>query len=122
MAKKPKPIVFDIDDAINTEFPDIRVKMGSVEHKMQEATVDTFIKNVRDMDLLQKAENLLEELEILMRIIMRAFPTMKREDLTRLSLKQLNELANFGRRANDEITDEDLEREAAEPGKPSAEE
>ncbi|NIH77428.1 hypothetical protein FHV99_004680 [Ochrobactrum sp. P20RRXII] len=118
MAKQSKELVFDVDDAINTSFPNIRVKIKDKEHQLLEATVGSFIENVRDMEALRRTSDIVEELEILMRIIIRAFPTIKREDLSPLTLTQLNELANFGRRANEEITDEDLEGDgAAEPGK-----
>lgn len=121
MAKQSKDLVFDVDDAINTSFPDIRVKIKGSEHKLEEATVGIFIDNVRDMEALRRTTDVVEELEILMRIIMRAFPTIEKKELSQLTLTQLNELANFGRRANEEITDEDLEGEtAAEPGKSQA--
>lgn len=116
MTKKSKEITFDVDAAINTAFPTITVSITGKSHILQEATVQSFIDNVRDMEQMRRTNHVVEELEIIMRIIMRAFPTIEKEELSKLTLTQLNELANFGRRANEEITDEDLEGEA-EPGK-----
>lgn len=113
-----KPLFLDIDDAINPAFREVRVKIGAKEHVLMEATVGSFIENTRDIQSLAYAKDNADEFEILMRVIMRAFPTIGREDLLSLTISQLNQLVNFGRIASGEIKDEEVTEEGAEPGKP----
>ena len=85
------PNYLDLDE-IGTQDTMV-VKIRGREHKLREATVDDFIANTRESQRLAKdAKTPDEELEAILNMILRAFPTLTRTDLGGVSMSNLNKL------------------------------
>lgn len=103
-------------DAIDN-FPDLVVKLAGKEHKLVPVSVDDFVANTKLLASLGKDGDLEKEVEGLKSIILRAFPTMDRDDLGRVPLVNLNKLVGVAQ-GNDgtNAVKEEVEAE----GKPEA--
>lgn len=78
------------------------VKLNDKVHELAEATVETFIANTRDIQALSLKSDVVDETELSIRLVKRAFPTMEEAELRRLKLSQVNALIEFARGANGE--------------------
>src|SRR6202007_1538614 len=97
------------DTKTNTSFldldsivpPEVVVKLGGKEHKLSPITVEDFIANTKAIQDYAKGEQNLEgELELIIDMLLRAFPTMDREMLKKLSQPQLDALGAFAQQHN----------------------
>lgn len=82
--------VLNIDD-IRAETPYVVVVKG-VEYEMKTPTVEDFIENLRDMEALAAAASLSSEIELTVRMIVRAFPKLSTETVMQWPLVAIEKL------------------------------
>jgi hypothetical protein len=99
-------------DAVTKEA-EFSVKLNGKDHALKIASVSTFIHNQREMEKLSLAATAAEELEVVLGIISRAFPTMPMEEIRELNLIQLQAIKDFAMSANGEKV------ETEDPAKPA---
>lgn len=91
------PNYIDLDALLSEDTFSFKYK--GVTHHLVETTVDAFIANT---DLLQKlstdGSSLKDEIDVLKKMIVRAFPSLKAEDIGGMTLKQMNHLVDFSRK------------------------
>lgn len=78
------------------------VKLKGETHILKMATVETFIENTKSLEKLAAAATQEEEIEVILDMLLRAFPTMKREAINSLTLPQLVALKDFAMTAGGE--------------------
>lgn len=102
-------------DAIETEKPEIVVKLKGVEHKLATFTVTDFIESQKAIQRAGMSGDFQEEFDLAVTMLMRSFPTMEEKDLRALTFDQLDAINKFARSANgaDEVVAE-AEKEADE--------
>lgn len=71
--------VLNFDELLSE--PAYTVIIKGVEHHMQTPTLEDFIANLKDMEALAAAPNMLAEVEATARMIARAFPTLTEADV-----------------------------------------
>lgn len=81
----------------------IEITLFGKSHKLQIATVDSFLENMKDLETLKVDATAEEQTNVGLRIIGRAFPSIDKGDLRKLNLYQLNKLRDLAREANDEV-------------------
>ncbi|RWI35426.1 hypothetical protein [Mesorhizobium sp.] len=104
-------------DAV-TAKAEFTVKLNGTEHKLKIASVETFIQNQKEIEKLSLAATAAEELEVVIGIIKRAFPTMPEKEIRGLNLIQLEAIKDFALSANGEKVEkvEPAEGETAAEG------
>lgn len=83
--------------------PDVElvVKLGGKEHRMRPLSVEDFVKNIKDQSALAASNSDVEaEIDLVIKMLIRAFPTMKGEDLKKVELNKLWKLLEFARDNN----------------------
>ncbi|SCW95658.1 hypothetical protein [Ancylobacter rudongensis] len=88
---KPSPVTLDID---------------GVKHPMATATLDTFFANAKDLEDLKLDGGPVKELQVMIRMINRAFPSLTEAQIRSWSLEQLNGIAEIARTASGEVVEE----------------
>lgn len=88
-------------DAVTADA-EFTVKLKGKEHALKIASVATFIENQKAIESLSLSATQEEELEVVIGIIKRAFPTMPEEDIRGLNLVQLQAIKEFAMGANGE--------------------
>lgn len=88
---------------------DFTLKLNGKEHPLKVASVDTFIKNMRELEALPVNASPIEEMEMTIKIILRAFPTLTEKEVRGLNLDQVRAISQFAREANGEIAEEEKE-------------
>ncbi|MER9176313.1 hypothetical protein NKH72_22295 [Mesorhizobium sp. M0955] len=88
-------------DAV-TAKAEFTVKLNGKEHSLKIASVETFIQNQKELEKLSLAATATEELEVVIGIIKRAFPTMPESEVRGLNLIQLEAIKDFALGANGE--------------------
>ena len=94
---------------------EVVVKLDGVEHKLQQVTVEDFIANTKLLQNMKAEASLEEEVEVVITMLLRAFPTMNREQLRKLSMAKLNAILDFAQKHNGS---KDGESEAKSEGNP----
>jgi hypothetical protein len=84
------PTYLDLD-AI-AEGAELVVKLKGKEHKLKQASVADFIANTKQLQKLQGKMTIEEEFDQLIEMILRCFPTMKRDDIDGMTVPQMNRL------------------------------
>jgi len=87
-------------------------------HELKAATVETFIENIRAIENLGVNATPDQEIEAMIDIILRSFPTLTDKQIRQWRLEQLRAMVDFARGSNDEIvsTDEEEMTEAKNTG------
>jgi hypothetical protein len=93
-------------DAVSGKV-DFTVKLGGVEHRVKESSIQDFIDNATMLEGLALQATVKEELEVTIKIIQRALPTASEADLRNLSFTQLDAIRNFVMTANGEKAEEE---------------
>lgn len=93
------PVKFiDLDAIVPDE---VVVKLGGIEHKLVPLSVEDFINNTKDVEKYASEVISTEaEIEMVSKMLMRAFPTMTVEMLRKLTLPQLQTLVQFAQDHN----------------------
>ena len=81
-------------DAI-AEESQFTFKLNGKEHQMRVATVATFAESMREIQTLALDASVESELEVIVRLVKRAFPTMSNEEVQNLTLPQLRHINDF---------------------------
>lgn len=92
------------------------IKLGGEEHPLVPVTVEAFVANTKALQKMGRATegDLAAEVDIVIDIILRAFPTMTREMLQKMPLANLNKLMGVAQ-SNDgtDSVKSELAKEAA---------
>lgn len=98
--------------------PLVIIEIDGVKHPMQEATVETFLENMKAIEDLGIDANPRQEIEVGVGIIARAFPTLQESDIRKWTLSQIQQLSEIARGVNGEIvtSDEEVAKEAETSG------
>ena len=106
------PTYLDLD-AVDAEV-DVTINFKGVKHKLVPITVEAFIANMKAVQKLGVSADTEAETNMLLEMLMHAFPTMTMADLRSMSLSQMAELMNFAKKYNgQEKTEQAMEAEAA---------
>lgn len=92
------------------------VKLGGKEHRMKTPSVKDLATVVKDMEQLSLNASMSTELEAVMSVIERFYPTLKRDDIEALTAEQIWQLFNFTLNAITGV----LEKEDAQGNAPEA--
>jgi hypothetical protein len=92
---------------------DLTVRLGGVDHKLKPISVEDFVANTQDQRKLSSASSLEEEVDVVLRMLVRSFPTMNIEDLRKVDLAKLWKLLEF---ANETNGSKEIEAETKESG------
>lgn len=91
------------------------VKLGGKEHPLVPVTVESFVANTKLLQQLSKAKDgdLEAEVNLVIKVILRAFPTMTDEMLRKMPLANLNKLMgvaqdNDGTKAVEKAVEQDV--------------
>lgn len=103
-------------DAVKPEVA-LEVGLDGQKHALKPITVEEFIANLRLMEQMGATGSIEKETEILVEMLSRAFPTIGKERLWKLTVSQLNELLALAKRFNgqDRVSD-DVKAELAAQG------
>lgn len=87
-------------------------------HEMVDATVDSFLTNMKAVDSLGLDASPIDEIEVTIGIILRAFPTLTDKLIREWTLDMIKQLGEIARGAGGEVasTDEDEIKEANASG------
>lgn len=88
-----QPIYIDLDE-VSSDF-EFTLKLDGVEHEMVEPSVDDFIFNMKEIEKLSVSASTIEEINIVIGIIARAFPTITEERLRKIKLPQLKKIQEY---------------------------
>jgi hypothetical protein len=108
------PTYLDLD-AIETEV-NLVVKLKGHEHRMVPITVQDFIQNMQIVQSMGTAGDITKEMELLITMLDKVFPTITRDELWKLTLPQLQAMFNMAQKLGgaEAVADEAKEKLAAE--------
>src|SRR5690606_28278618 len=87
----PAPLYINLDAIESAPLAVIRV--DGKEHKLVSITVEDFIANFKDVERLSLSASVLDEVEVLTSVILRGFPTLKRESVLKWPMEYLQRIA-----------------------------
>lgn len=110
----------------NTKFLDLdavapkltlTVKLNGKNHVMKTPTVEDFVENMKLIESLKAAAGPAVEMDYLVQLLTKAFPTMTEKDLKGLHLEQLKQLADYAQQhsGQTDIAEEAAEKASANP-------
>lgn len=104
--------------ALSKEPAVVIIDENGVRHEMKPATVGSFIENVKTIESMGTNASTEDEMNVMMDIITRAFPTITKEMITKWPLENLQSISNMARGHNSELVteDEDAAKEAEASG------
>lgn len=83
-------------DAVAPEI-DLTVKLNGKKHKLKPLSVEDFIKNTKDQAALGASTQVEDEVNLVLRMLTRSFPTMTEDELRQVPLNKLWKLLEFAR-------------------------
>lgn len=83
------------------------IEIGGIKHPLVPATVDTYIENMKDIEALSLNASPIEELELAVRLIVRAFPSLTSAEIRSWSVDVIHQLAQIARGASGEVATTD---------------
>jgi len=94
------------------------VTEDGTKHSMITASVETFIENMTEIEKLGINASPVKELEVIVGIVARAFPTLSEKEIRSWPIDVIQQLSDTARGVNGEIatTDEDAAKEANSSG------
>lgn len=95
--------VIDMDSAGALAPPDVVLKMNGKTHAMKPMSVGDFIFFSRAQKKADDVKDPAEQLEALVGLITRVFPTVKRDELEALPLTNLLKIAQYAQGTGEEI-------------------
>lgn len=93
-------------DTIQKSRP-VELVVDGTKHKMKESTVEDFIENMKLIDALGVKPTPAQEIEVMIAFILRAFPTLKNNQVRKMTMQQLRMLSDLARGENGEIATDD---------------
>lgn len=105
--------LLNIDEIVN-EAPKHQIQLNGEMHEMHEPTVKDFIKNLRAFENLAESPSPSQEVEMMVDVVSRAFPTVKRSDFEEMSLDKINKIFEFARGFEEVEGDGDTENPSKE--------
>jgi hypothetical protein len=97
--------IINFDD-LKSEPPVILVIEG-VRHPMKNADVETFIENMSALEKLGMAATAKDEIDVIVGIIARAFPTLTDAQIRKWELDQIKKISDIARGIGGEIVSTD---------------
>ena len=107
MTEKTKYL--DLDSVLADE-PEVVVKLNGKEHKLAPLSVSGFVENVKQAQALPNEPTIDQEVDMMIDVLLRSFPSMQREELLKLSFAHLNRIVEFSQNATGQAA---VEQEAA---------
>jgi hypothetical protein len=99
MTTKKEPTKYlDLDSFANEQ--EFVVKLKGIEHKLVSLTVNDFIFNTKLIQSLGTAPDIETELNAVIKMLTRAFPTMTEEMLRGMEIQKLNAILDFAHANN----------------------
>lgn len=83
-------------DALREEAPFVLV-IGDVKHEMQVTSVADFIENMKMIETLGVSPSLVQEIEVGVKVILRAFPTLTDAEVRSWQLPTIQKLFEIAR-------------------------
>lgn len=83
-------------DALQEE-PPFTLEIGDEKHPMKVFTVDDFLSNMKDIEKLGANPSFSDELELSIKIIARAFPTLGEERVRKFQVSTIEKLFRISR-------------------------
>lgn len=112
-------------DAIEADVKEVVIKLNGEEHKLVPMSVEGWIANMKAVQALEAGvADLDKEIDAIISMVTRSFPSLTLEKLKALPLKTLNLILEFARKHNGETkADEEAKAEAAAnpPAAPTSE-
>lgn len=96
--------VINLDD-LSTE-PPVRITIGGKTHDMKVLTMQDLIDNLKTVEELGMNPGVAQELEAGVKIIGRAFPTLKESQIRNLPVDTLQQLIEIARGGTAEVAEE----------------
>mgnify|MGYP001354347228 CR=1 FL=1 len=98
------------------------IEVEGVRHELVPASVETYIQNMRDIEALALNASPVDEIELAVKLIGRAFPTLKAADIRGWSVDVIYQLAAIARGESGEVasTNEADAKPSAEGNVPAA--
>lgn len=93
--------------------PIVTLVIDGQKHDMVEATVETFIENMKAVQSLGLNADPVAEIEVGIGIITRAFPTLTEKQIRSWTLSQIQSLSELARGANGEVVTDNEEAAAS---------
>jgi hypothetical protein len=110
--------VINLQELARKEPDVVIVTTDGERHEMIPATVESFIENVKLVEGLGTAASVVDEMEVMIKIITRSFPTISEAEVRSWPLENLQSISDLARGQNGELvtTDEEKLDEAIESG------
>jgi len=108
-------VVIKVDRVIEGDFKPFAIELKGKKHYIKEATIRDYIANEKALKELQSANAVEREIEILMDMVCRAFPTVTFDDLSDLTPSQLVAFVNDMRVLSGEATHADEKSVEVDP-------
>ena len=107
------PNFIDLDEV--SPATDVTVRLNGAQHKLVPISVEDFIANTRDQAQLGEISDsdpaaVEKNLNLIIKMLVRSFPTLTEDDLRKIQLSKLWKLLEFAREAGGQ---EEVEKEAA---------
>lgn len=80
-----------------TDEPAVVIVLNGVEHAMVAPTVGSFVTNMKMVQSLAVDAGVADEVDMMIGMILRAFPTLTREDVEGMSFKHLQSISDLSR-------------------------
>jgi hypothetical protein len=96
---KPTPLIIEVD---------------GVRHPLVPATVETYIENMRDIEALSLNASPTDELELAVKLIVRAFPTLTNKQVRGWTVEVIHQLAQIARGADGQVVTDENEAPVTE--------
>lgn len=96
-------------DEIKRE-PLVTIQVNGQKHEMRTATVEDFIENMKAIESLGKNASLVQEIEVMIGIVARAFPTLPENDIRSWPIDNLQKLSEIARGLGGEIVTDNPEK------------
>lgn len=97
--------------------PLVILTINGVEHPLKPVSVEGFLENVKAIEELALNASPVAEVEVLIGIILRGFPTLKREDVLKWDMLDIQKISLLARSGGGELagSEESIEK-AHKPG------
>lgn len=115
---------------MNTKFLDLdaiqpetiyTLKLNGKEHEMHEPSLGGYIESLQKIESMGLDATPTQELELTIEMILRAFPTLTRKDLEKLTISQVRQIGDYTLQASGQAEKaEDKDGESKEGNAPAS--
>lgn len=96
-------------DSLASE-PLVAITIGGKRHEMRTATVNTFIENMKAIESLGLNASPVKEVEVIVGIVARSFPTLTEDEIRNWPLDMIQKLSEIARGAGGEFVTNDADK------------